>query len=477
MGWFEDQGFGASQGAPQGQPPLNALAPQPSAGGVAGPALPGAAMANGDDTTRRNDNDTHASPLEESIRQAYRDYLGREASDREIASYGNLTPQRVSQIIQGVINSPEGQKYKITKTQNRLKSFYQELMGRDPTQAELDGWGTDIDENYFNAIRQKLAQSQEAIDYQKNGGKPPNAPAPPTTGGGGGSGGGGAPDMAAIEAKLRSGDHDTIIQGLRELAAAKGSHPKESSYETWANYILNGNGESKDSDYFIKRVMNDDPEFGGRGGGGSYIDPWTGKYDPPKYEKPPPFVAPDPALVLDDPAIKLQMQESLKALQRSALSRGTLLTGGTATDIDQMAQQVASAGYDKIYGRAVAEDQVKYGRSLDEYGIARDNALATYSDRKGTFYDNQDRPFDKLLKLAGLGGNALGQANAQNASAASNYGNALANGTNTSNGYATAVAAAPRAAPNAWANAFGQGAANAGNAYNVYRNGQNSLSR
>lgn len=408
------------------------------------------------------------------INALYQQYYGRDATAREIAGYGNDVDDRYLRAIEeNLQRSEEGQAYHRTTNRNRINGVYQELLGRDATADELSGYGDNVDDRYLDAIRRNIANTDEARQYEQNPHRNTPAPSTPNTGTGGS-----APDMNAIRAKLASGNHDTIVEGLHDLANANRSHPADSSYETWANYILNGNGESRDSNYFIDRVMNNDPEFAGKPTGPSYLDPWGGQYKPPDYQAPPPFEAPDPSKVLDDPAIQMQMQESLKALQRSALGRGTLLTGGTAVDMNNMAQQIASAGYDKLYQRAAAEDQVKYGRSLDEYGIARDNALATYNDQKGTFYDNEDRPFSKLMSVAGMGQNALNASNGYNANYLGQYGNALNNGTGSANGYYTGAANATGAgrvgASNAWGQALGNSANSLGYLYSQYMN-QNRL--
>lgn len=345
---------------------------------------------------------------------------------------------------------------------NWVASLMRQAWGREPTLQEVSQWGTNLDANYRNSIAQQIQSTPEAQDYQKKQGQP-TAPNNSTT-----------PNQPSQDwSKADYSDWNTV----KAYAQSRGVTMSDQTAQYWAGKY-NSPEFNGDRNYFFSRLSTD-PAFGS-GGGPGYTDPWGGQYTPPNYVKPPDFQAPDPSQVLNDPAIKLQMQESLKALQRSALSRGTLLTGGTATDIDKMAQQVASAGYDKLYQRAVGEDQMKYARNLDEYGIARDNALAQYSDKKGTFYDNQDRPFQKWMQTAGLGMNALSQANAQNGNYVNGFNNALGQGTQYSNGQYTDAAAARGAgrvgASNAWANAFGQSANAFGNLYGRYMNGnQNSM--
>lgn len=124
------------------------------------------------------------------------------------------------------------------------------------------------------------------------------------------------------------------------------------------------------------------PQSGGSGGGdgssgsvggmadGSLLAPWNT-----------PFTPRDPSQIASDPAYQFQLGQGLQGVQRSAAARGTLLTGGTIKALDQYGQGLASTYNDKYYNR-----------DLGEYNIAKQN-----------FYDNQDRPFNKLSSLAALG--------------------------------------------------------------------------
>jgi hypothetical protein len=80
--------------------------------------------------------------------------------------------------------------------------------------------------------------------------------------------------------------------------------------------------------------------------------------------------------IVDDPSYKFRLDEGIKALDRSASAKGTLLTGGAAKAMQRYAQDVASTEYSAAYGRAKGE---------------------------------QENQFDRLYKLGTLGANTAGQ--------------------------------------------------------------------
>jgi len=116
------------------------------------------------------------------------------------------------------------------------------------------------------------------------------------------------------------------------------------------------------------------PGAGGAGGSGgergAMLTPWTEAFTPR-----------DAAHIADDPAYQFQLKEGLQGVERGAASKGTLLTGGTLKAVEQYGQGLASTYNDKYYAR-----------DRSEYDLRREN-----------FYNNQDRPFDKLFKSSELG--------------------------------------------------------------------------
>lgn len=67
------------------------------------------------------------------------------------------------------------------------------------------------------------------------------------------------------------------------------------------------------------------------------------------------------------PGYQFQMQEGLKALQRSAAAKGNLMTGGTAKAIEQYGQGLADSNYQQVYNRALNDYQTNYGTWLNKY--------------------------------------------------------------------------------------------------------------
>ena len=102
-----------------------------------------------------------------------------------------------------------------------------------------------------------------------------------------------------------------------------------------------------------------------------------------------PFTAPDSANESNDPGFQERLATGEQALQRSAASKGTLLTGGTAKDLTQYGQDYASNEYANVYNRAA-----------NDYNTNRNNAYQQYLGDESTFYANQNNPFAKLLAVS-----------------------------------------------------------------------------
>ena len=127
-------------------------------------------------------------------------------------------------------------------------------------------------------------------------------------------------------------------------------------------------------------------EVGTFTGGGQYplaslmapglMQPWTT-----------PFKAPDDVTQQNDPGWQFRMREGLRAIERSAAARGTLLTGGTLKGLTRFAQDYASNEYDKVYGRQMGE----------------------YENAYKIFSNNQANQYNRLSGVAGMGQNAAAQ--------------------------------------------------------------------
>jgi hypothetical protein len=112
-----------------------------------------------------------------------------------------------------------------------------------------------------------------------------------------------------------------------------------------------------------------------------------------------PFQAPDNLTEQNDPGFEARLKMGTDALQRSAASKGTLLTGGMLKGLDRYAQDYASNEYGNVYNRALGQYQQAYG----------------------IFNNNQGNLFNRLSTLgsvgedaaAGVGNAMIGAGNAQ----------------------------------------------------------------
>src|SRR3990167_2182177 len=142
-------------------------------------------------------------------------------------------------------------------------------------------------------------------------------------------------------------------------------------------------------DWFGANAPGGTPGGGGgaaAGQPGSLLAPWTQSFDFPYFEPP------TEDEVFEDPGVRFRMSEANKGLQRSAAARGTLFTGGTLKSLMGLNQDLARQEYGNVYNRRRGEWGTAYDKAMGEYGLGRD-----------IFQANQDRPFNKLASIAGLG--------------------------------------------------------------------------
>lgn len=183
------------------------------------------------------------------------------------------------------------------------------------------------------------------------------------------------------------------------------------------------------------------------------LKPWEGKFTAPTLEQ-----------ATDSPGFQFRIGEGVKALQRSAAAKGTLLTGGTLKGLLRYTGDEASKEYTNVYNRAVGEyegertnflnneaNRYNSQRSnrLDDFGIDSDYFQMGRQNRLDDFniFNTMDTNYyNRLFSLAGLGNpGQLGGANF-------NYGNA-ASGLLT--GIGNSSAAGQIGGANAWMNALG----------------------
>ncbi len=85
--------------------------------------------------------------------------------------------------------------------------------------------------------------------------------------------------------------------------------------------------------------------------------------DPSQYG----FSAPNgQELLARDPGYAFRQEEARKAIDASAAARGDLLSGGTLQALQSRSQDLASQEYQNAYGRALGENQLRYGRGLTQ---------------------------------------------------------------------------------------------------------------
>lgn len=128
------------------------------------------------------------------------------------------------------------------------------------------------------------------------------------------------------------------------------------------------------------------------GAPGSLSQGWTGQ-----------FQAPTNVTEQNDPGFKFRLQQGQDALERSAAAKGGLLTGGTAKDLTNYAQDYASNEYGNVYNRALQQYQQSYNQ----------------------FQQGQADKYNRLASVSGLGQVTAGQLSDSGAAAAGNIGKIL----------------------------------------------------
>ncbi len=187
-----------------------------------------------------------------------------------------------------------------------------------------------------------------------------------------------------------------------------------------------------------------------------------GPYTPtPVYDAPPAYTGPTEADLRADPGYQFRVSEGLKAIERSAASKGMLLSGSQLKDLtrfgqDQGAQEYGAAyarGYQHnqdVYARGYQTNADLYGRSLEGYQTGYNTLLGLRKERYGEF--------------AGIAGAGQGAVNTL-ASIGQQTGAQLAQ---TTIGAGNAAAAGQVGQANAWNAGMGR-VAGAGNQYLNYQ--------
>lgn len=113
--------------------------------------------------------------------------------------------------------------------------------------------------------------------------------------------------------------------------------------------------------------------------------------------------------LMDDPGYQFRLGEGLKALQRSAAARGTLLTGGTLKGLQGFAQDYASNEYQNAFNRnmGVAQLGLSAANSLGSlgagYGAQAGNLLTQQGNAQAAGTVGRTNPWINAIGNIGRG--------------------------------------------------------------------------
>lgn len=322
----------------------------------------------------------------------------------------------------------------------QIAQWFKRYTGRDPSDAEVRQWGTNLDANYLAKIENSIKTLGANSGYWDLSTNAPKATGPTSTPG-----------------TKPAFDEDAFWTELESLPA-NGENAKKIA-EKYGVKVLNSKGdklEFPDGRQFDVGVAfgTGDPnqmkwarnQIGGPGYNGrpsNLLDPFPEQFQSKPLKTPDPFKAPTSDEAFNDQGFQFTLKQGKDALQKSAAANGTLLTTGTLQDLDSFSQGLASEQYDKVYNRKLGEYENNYGHIQTNYDRDRSNALQEYGLRHDLYNEAQDRPFTKLYQLSSLGTGGPG---------GSSYANGMSN---TLTGIGNAQAASGLYGANAWQNGFG----------------------
>ena len=177
-----------------------------------------------------------------------------------------------------------------------------------------------------------------------------------------------------------------------------------------------------------------------------------------------------------DPGYAFRLSEGMKALDRTAASRGGLLSGATLKGAQRYGSDLASQEYGNAYNRFQANratQSQEYQNAFNRYQAERAAQEQGFGNAFNRFQAERSNTLAPLQSLAGVGQSATQQAQQASQNFATGAANTLAN-------YGNAAASNAIGAGNARASGY-MGAANAlgssvGQGLNFYQN-QNYLDR
>lgn len=153
------------------------------------------------------------------------------------------------------------------------------------------------------------------------------------------------------------------------------------------------------------------------------------------------FTAPTAAQAEQQPGYQFTLQQGEQALQNSAAASGGLLSTGTAKNLENYAQGLASTNYNNVYNQA----------------------LQTYGTNFNTFNSNQANLYNRLAGTTGLGESAAGTLGGLQQSGAQGLSNTYMGGAQTLANLLTGQGQAQAAGTVGSANALNAGIGGAAN--------------
>jgi len=159
-----------------------------------------------------------------------------------------------------------------------------------------------------------------------------------------------------------------------------------------------------------------------------------------------PYTGPSEADLRADPGYQFRVSEGQKALERSAASKGLLLSGGQFKDLTRFGQGMGAQEYGAAYQRGYQQNADLYNRTLQAYQTDYNTLLGLRKEQYGEFAGIAGAGQGAVNTLSSIGQNTATALNANTVGA----GNALAAGTVGS------------------ANAFNAGLSSVGQAGNQY---------
>lgn len=164
---------------------------------------------------------------------------------------------------------------------------------------------------------------------------------------------------------------------------------------------------------------------GGNGAGGpqaidpSFLSAYTQNFNAPsdaalpQFQGPGAFKPPTADDLLKDPSFLFRKGQITDSVQNSASARGITNSGGTLNDIMSSVNDYSGTAYNALADRNFNVWNSDWNHALDAYGLSTGRAntvygraLGEFQDARTQYYNNQDRPFQKLYAGASLGAQA-----------------------------------------------------------------------